>query len=148
MNQQLSLAGYSKYSQLTSPRFLIVEDDQIAQKILTEFAQNTCAGVECFITTSAKEALRILDTTIVDLVVSDYFLEGYYTGLDLWYSTSSIYPGTEFIITSQMDQSQYLDIVSGIEYPPTFLSKPLKFSTWNKLISTVDLGEKYDRKIK
>lgn len=134
-----------EYFEYQSPRFLIVEDEPISQKILTEYSKNSCQDVQCFVASSAKDALRILDSTIIDLIVSDYFLEGYYTGLDLWYSASSLHPETEFIITSQMKLSQYLDIVSGVKYPPSFLAKPLSFDRWKRLMVNTIAGGKYER---
>lgn len=125
--------------------FLVVEDDPVTQRILKEFVQTTYRDVECYTAESAEQALRILDKNEVDLVICDYFLEGHYTGLDLWYSASALYPDTEFVITSTMNLPKYLDIVSGIKYPPSFLPKPVDFKTWKKSLEDTNVGSKYEQ---
>ncbi len=126
-------------------KFLVVEDDPVTQKILKEFVQSTYRDVECLTAESAVQALKILDNNQIDLVICDYFLEGHYTGLDLWHSAVALYPETEFVITSTMNLPKYLDIVSGIRYPPNFIPKPVEFESWKKLIDETNAGGKYEK---
>lgn len=110
-------------------RILIAEDDlsiePIWDYIITKADHN--ATYEWAIT--EKDAAELIETSIsqgrpYDLVVSDIFLEGEHTGLDLWNRYHKALEG-RIILVSSLDYNKMSRYLGHEDETPLYLKKPL-----------------------
>ena len=127
------------------PRVLIVDDDPMTVSILKKISTEAFKQACFFSAASVQDANLILNQYHMDYIISDYYLEGKATGLDLWYVASEISPWSNFLIISVMAFDQYLDLVSGISYPPTYIGKPFSKKEIKRFFNQQQVKEKnYD----
>ncbi len=111
-------------------RILLVDDDTDLLFLISEYLG--LRGIECETAESASQARDLLKRSAFDIVISDFNMPCE-SGLDLFRSISSIYPGIQFIIMSgSIDQKlkrQAIDM--GVA---DFVEKPFVF---RDLVDTV-----------
>lgn len=84
--------------------------------------------------TSAEEALLKLQRRKHDLILSDFYLEGSGTGLDLWKHCRNSYKEIPFIFMSGISREAYLELFDTQEIPP-LVSKPLNSEEIRKTLA-------------
>jgi response regulator RpfG family c-di-GMP phosphodiesterase len=125
--QPTSLGFYSATDPATFPhsfipKVLIVDDEASARNVLaTVLAQ---LGFPCETAASGEEALRILETHLIDAVISDLQMPGV-SGMDLLAKARQLYPHLIFLVVTGID-----DIHVGIramqQGADDYLVKPLQ----------------------
>ncbi len=124
----------------TRCRVLVVEDD-LSFKPFWERVIET-AGVECELdwATSKEDAERLIRFRFrhddpYDLVVSDIWLEGEGTGIDLWNQFGEAVKNFVFISGLPITQ---LELLKSLKFgSPSYLHKPLSVPTCQKLVRTL-----------
>ena len=122
------------------PKVLIVEDDldmvDLIEKILISINPST----EVSWASSAEEAHFRLHSqksgnwdSPYDLIISDIFLEGDETGLDLFRKCQGLYPDIPFIATSSTSIDKFYSKY-GFSKIPLFLSKPVQYNEWRSVL--------------
>lgn len=111
------------------PQILIVEDDVTMQPLWTYVIDAVAprANVKWVMTEEAAEkaiSRRIQFSDEFDLVISDIFLSGSRTGVDLWrrYGSGS----SRFLFMSVVSPAKFETLVGAGENAPFFLQKPIR----------------------
>jgi len=81
----------------TKARLLFVDDDYLTCKLLTERLSRE--GYECESCEGTKEAFRLMERQVFDLVILDLIMPGM-TGLELLAVAHEQYPRTAFLIAT------------------------------------------------
>jgi DNA-binding NtrC family response regulator len=121
-------------------KVLVIEDDACLEPVLTGTLQAIDRNVEVYWTDSALEALMAIDAAKrdkvegFDLVVSDIFLPGDITGLDLWRACYEHYPETPFLLTSGMSVDRFLRSIPDNMSAPAYLAKPFYAGECRQLV--------------
>lgn len=115
---------------------LVVEDDIFCRMIIENAVREYSLDIKIVTASSEDEALTILKTTPFDLVISDYFLEGAGTGLDLCRKIIAEYPKTKCLMMSSMNFPQYQEVVNKTDASPEFMQKPIKPSLIKKYLTS------------
>ncbi len=109
---------------------LIVEDDIAASTLIDRVMRSISQDVELDWTTSAEEAIEIIDTAHrlkikrpYDLIVSDFYLDGSKNGLDFWNTCRDLFPDIPFVLMSSYEPDFFMQDDSGV-LVPYFLKKP------------------------
>lgn len=111
------------------PRVLIVEDDTTQEPIWDYIIEKASGRARLSWATSAVEADALISEAAksgedFDLVISDIFLSGALTGIDLWQSQHNHLRGN-FLLVSSIDPVKLHKHVRGMG-SPTYIQKPLK----------------------
>lgn len=115
---------------------LIVEDDIFCRMIIESAVREYSMDIQIVTAASELEALEILKTSRCDLVISDYYLEGTGTGLDLCKEILSLYPHIKCLMMSSMNFPQYKEVVAASKATPEFMEKPIKPSLIKKYLTS------------
>ena len=115
---------------------LVVEDDVFCRMIIENAIREYSRDIKIITASSEEEALNILKSTPCDLVVSDYYLEGSGTGLDLCRKVIAMYPKTKCLMMSSMNFPQYQEVVAKTDTSPEFMEKPIKPSLIKKYLTS------------
>ncbi len=115
---------------------LIVEDDVFCRMIIESAVREYSLDIKITAAVSEQEALQILKESPCDLVISDYYLEGTGTGLDLCKEILSKYPNTKCLMMSSMNFPQYKEVVADSKLSPEFMEKPIKPSLIKKYLTS------------
>jgi CheY-like chemotaxis protein len=115
---------------------LIVEDDFFCRAIMEKTVRDYSLDLKIITAVSEVAALEILKATPVDLVISDYYLEGPGTGLDLCKKVIANYPNTKCVMMSSMNFPQYAEVASKTPASPEFMEKPVKPSLIKKYLTS------------
>ncbi len=115
---------------------LIVEDDPLCAMFIEHVAREFSPKLKCFRAVSELEALSILKFVNFDLVISDHFIEGSKTGLDLCQKIHDIYPRIKCLIVSSMEFEKFQKISYESEIQPEFMKKPLSSAIIKKYLTT------------
>jgi response regulator of citrate/malate metabolism len=118
-------------------RILIVEDDFIAGRFLEKSVTEFSPHIKCFTATSMDEALKLCERIQFDVIISDYFLKGEGTGLDLCQEIQSKFPKVQCLIISRLKFYQYQEMSKYAKAPPDFVEKPIKDNTIRSYLSLV-----------
>jgi len=124
-NQDLKAGQPGEYHRPS--RVLLVEDDLVMQTRFTRLIKSVSpdANVDRVATAEeAKDLLRRATSEEYDLVISDQFLEGTETGLDLWNYCKNKNSFAPFILTSGGEIEKYFNQFNEKVQLPTFLPKP------------------------
>jgi len=81
----------------TKGRLLVVDDDYLTCKLLTE--RLSYEGYECQSCEGTKEAFRLMERQVFDVVILDLLMPGM-TGLELLAAAHKQYPRTAFLIAT------------------------------------------------
>ena len=109
---------------------LVVEDDIFCRMIIENAIKEYSHDIKIITASSEEEALSVLKNTPCDLVVSDYFLEGPGTGLDLCRKVISMYPKTKCLMMSSMNFPQYQEVVAKTDASPEFMESALPITVY------------------
>ncbi len=127
-------------------RFLVVEDDFAGQPIWEKIIR-TLEPQAIIRWATTSEAAQILiekamqEGEAFDIVVSDIFLGGKGTGLDLWKKFHS--PSVEFLLMSGMDWKDFVTMVDDVgDIKPCLLQKPFRVADGVSTLATVMASEK------
>lgn len=105
-----------------SPRVLIVEDDVTMEPLWRYVIETARPGASVEWMTSGEAAAKRLKTGDFDLVISDIFLGGDLTGLDLW----EIAETDRFVLMSVLTPARLNKLTIELPRPlPSYLQKPL-----------------------
>lgn len=120
-------------------RILIVEDDLCLQNVISRVMHAINRHIALHWVTTAEEALEALKDRQhsgqpYDLIVSDIFLSGETSGLDLWHKCQSQYANIPILLTSGMPVDQFLKEVGRDEICPPYLPKPFFTGECRQLI--------------
>lgn len=121
-------------------KILVVEDDQTLWPFWDNILRTSLMKVEVDWTTNEAEAEKLIrfryqEEDPYDLVISDIFLEGNKTGIDLWNRYGEA--AKNFIFVSGMHLSRY-DFLMSLEFGyPVYLQKPLQPSKCRELIRSL-----------
>jgi len=77
---------------------LVVEDEESTRKLCADVAE--ASGMKAIVTSSVEEALRRLETTAVDIIVTDLALPPS-SGLDLLKQVHEMYPQVAVVVLTQ-----------------------------------------------
>lgn len=119
--------GYEPSKAIEPIRVLIVEDDLEYEPIWKVVFQKINPEITYTWSTSAHEAEQLikeaeLDGKKWDLIISDIFLSGSRTGLDLWQDWGE--PLENMILVSGVEYSKVLDYIGLHRAPPVYIQKP------------------------
>lgn len=128
-----------KYMSVYKPKVLIIEDDLDAVNLIERILININSDVEVSWLSSSEEAYYRLTkfkrenwTMPYDLIISDIFLDGEETGLDLYRKTNKLYPEIPFIATSGTSIAKYFESTN--MNIPVFLPKPISLAEWKAVL--------------
>lgn len=131
--------------EISPPRVLIVEDDLEYEPIWQIVFQKINPDIRYTWSTSANEAQQLLDQAHLngkkwDLIISDIFLSGSRTGLDLWQEWGE--PFENMLLVSGVEYSKVLDYIGLTKNPPAYIQKPFIISECVDIVSEFIGGEK------
>lgn len=114
---------------LQQRRILIVEDDLSNQPLWQYIIDRVGNPIKHHWATNIQEAEELIEKnngnlTPFDLIISDIFLPGPKTGLDLWERHYSSQKG-KIILVSGIEQNEIMNYIGKQQGRPTFLSKPI-----------------------
>ncbi len=122
-------------------RFLVVEDDFAGQPIWEVIIRKLEPQAIIRWATSSEEAEILIEKAIqddeaFDIIVSDIFLAGKETGLDLWKKFHG--HSAEFLLTSGMDWKEFVKMVDDVgDIKPCLLQKPFRVADGVRTLATV-----------
>lgn len=116
----------------STPRVLVVEDDLTYEPIWESILRKVMSRVDLRWATDVEEAeiyIRSADEEgrPFDLVISDVFLSGYQTGIDLWQKQREVL-NHKMILVSGLQPSKLIKRVGPGSPIPVYLKKPLRIS--------------------
>ena len=123
-----------------SPRILIVEDDVSMQPLWSYVVETASPGAQIKWVLSeeaADQAIRTLlqKSDAFDLIISDIFLAGSRTGLDLWKKHAE--GPSPFLMTSMISSQKLNRLLGEDSPPPFFMPKPLNPKSCVKAVRTM-----------
>jgi CheY-like chemotaxis protein len=127
--QTINLTG-AKFSGRTpyhypKPKMLLVEDNLESAALMQYLCQKINCNLNVSCVPSAQSALHLLEKdSHYDLIISDHFLTGETTGLELWKICKEKFK-IPFLVTSGLTTKEFLMLLNGNEKAPPFLSKTL-----------------------
>jgi excisionase family DNA binding protein len=115
------------------PRVLIVDDDEVVRVTITEWLATVQREVVA--AASGEEALAILKTTDVDLVLLDLSLPGL-DGVETFRQIQALRPGVPVIIVTGYPDSALM--AQALEIGPfTAISKPIHWDRMNRIVERI-----------
>lgn len=116
---------------LNQTKVLIVEDDITSEPIWEYIVSKVGKSIRVDRATGVDEASCYLNCSIetnqpYQLVISDIFLSGPKTGIDLWHDYHTVL-SERIILTSSISYSKMHKHLGRFEVAPLFLQKPLIF---------------------
>lgn len=115
---------------------LIVEDDLFFRHIVENAIKEYSRDITIHTSASVAGALKILEMTPIDLVISDYYLEGTGTGLELCRKVLSTYSKTKCVMMSNMGFYKYKEVAAESDATPEFMEKPITPSLIKKYLTS------------
>lgn len=115
---------------------LIVEDDLFCRQIVKNAVKEYSREIQILTAASMDEGLNVLKATPCDLVISDFYLEGTGTGLDLCRRVLTEYPKIQCVMMSNMGFFKYREVASATDRSPEFMEKPVSPSLIKKYLTT------------
>ncbi len=120
---------------------LLIEEDTALHQFWSLLIQKIHPKSHLTVTTNAEDAEQLISSALesaspFSLVISNLFLKGEMTGLELWklFSESEIlFP--QFIIVSSVPSTEYERLLSDEKRKPLFVRKPLDPNFCGDLIS-------------
>jgi DNA-binding NtrC family response regulator len=106
-------------------KLLVVEDDAQVRLLIERTIAQVDDGIRLDWAGTIEEALAKISLKSYLGVLSDIYLPGPKTGLDLWEAVHSEHPELPFVIMSSMDLGEYLQAFETRQCPP-FLAKPFR----------------------
>lgn len=127
--EEISLLEAQPLPRTKIPEVLVVEDDLGLEPFWSHLIHQAHKRARVHWVTSEEEAEAKIEQSIesgnkVDLVITDIYLNGSKTGIDLWSRFYADLRGN-MIVTSGMDYQKFANYVKGSLHQPLFLKKPL-----------------------
>lgn len=130
---------------LAPKKILVVEDDPSMTVLLGKAILDVFSDAEIQWATSLEQAVtQLIRTTDIsqknpyDLIITDIFLEGNGTGLDLWKVLSGTYPRVPFLVISSIAKESVLNAVSDEQKKSlVYLKKPFLFAQCKRSIRDI-----------
>ncbi len=121
-------------------RILVVEDDLSLKTFWSHVLNETYKKnkIDWASTEEVAEGLirnRFLRGKPYDLVISDIFLAGQKTGLELWFNFSEA--ATQFIFVSVLAENRFDQLMKGAGQQPLFLQKPLSATKCKEILASI-----------
>ena len=114
---------------MNNTNLLIVDDDVNTREALKRLLRRTPFEISC--ASSGKEALEFLEHWPVDIILSDYEMQGM-NGVQLLFEVQKKYPDVELLMLSgKVDFQLGLDIIHQVDIRKFFL-KPYRPETLKK----------------
>jgi DNA-binding NtrC family response regulator len=118
-------------------RVLIAEDDQASERALRQMVHlaEPDACIECVNNAEAATLLLAQENSAgrrFDLVISDIYLAGKLTGLDVWHLQDEFFPYTPVVLTSSMPPSEFHSAAG--ENAPPYFPKPFRLQDCRKVL--------------
>lgn len=88
---------------------------------------------------SEKAVTKLMNKHHYDIIISDIFLFGSQTGVDIWRKINP--EQCSFIFASSVEKTQFEKIVNGEDRPYLFLEKPLDIDKCVNCINQITLAE-------
>lgn len=111
-------------------RVLVVEDDLSQQAFWGGIVKKCLGSVEIDWAVSGEEAIRLMKSCAKQrpyrLIVSDLFLAGSETGIDLLELANQFQMNSLFILVSAAEESRLFEKTKHVQIPQIVLSKPLE----------------------
>jgi DNA-binding NtrC family response regulator len=129
-----------KPDQARRPRVLVIEDDAALETLLSRAFQDVDRNIEIRWAHTAEEALLEIHREAVDssrpyaMILSDMYLPGNTTGLDLYQTCLAKIPMVPFVLTSTMTVSEYYDLAMHFSQAPPYLTKPFVPEKWQAIM--------------
>ena len=89
-------------------RILVVDDDDSFRRMIRDVLQQT--GFECEVASSGDEALRVLNTSHIDVVIADIHMPGI-SGIELTKQVKNRYNADVIVLTGFVEDFRYEQIV-------------------------------------
>ena len=106
-------------------RVLLVEDGSESVDLVRMICENVDEDMVLKCVDTAERAQQVLeDDPQFDLIISDHFLAGPMTGLDLWRTCKKSFSQVPFMMTSSLPVDEFLKLVRGEWDYPLYLHKP------------------------
>lgn len=121
-------------------RVLVVEDDLTLKSFWNHMLseQFKKLKIDWASTEEVAEGLirnRFMRGKPYDLVISDIFLAGQKTGLELWFNFAEA--ATQFIFVSVLAENRFEQLMKGAKFQPIFLQKPLNPVACKELLAQI-----------
>lgn len=109
---------------------IIAEDDLTIHPLLLSLVSRVFANADIYWNVSAEEAKKMIlelknNNKMIDLIISDLFLAGSDTGIDLLSSQESIETGAKKILITSAQSESIEDCYRHILPDTLFISKPI-----------------------
>jgi len=105
-------------------KILLVEDEPFWQAVLSTTLKSIDPRLQLRFVRNKKHAENALfQSSDVDLIIADFFLEGKTTGLDLWRQCHVDFQAIPFIILSGIKKNEWSDLIAGESITPLLISK-------------------------
>lgn len=111
---------------------LVVEDDLELSAVIDRVIQSIDPSITVDWVTSAEQAVALIKDRLeshqgdrpYDLILTDIFLDGNQSGLDLWKICQQQLPRTPMIVTSAVSADRFFTMLGQDAISPSFLPKP------------------------
>lgn len=124
-------------------RVLIIEDDYGLQTALTRALRKMNPDINIEWVSSADEALGLLGNTDLstderyDLIISDIFLPGKLSGLQLWEACEATRQSTPVLLMSGMGVEEFFRAIGRNTIAPPFLPKPFALGEFTQITESL-----------
>lgn len=119
---------------------LLVEDDSVMAALWRHVIHQVIPEARIETVETGEKAELLLTKGRYDLVVSDIFLKGKKTGLDLWQTIAS--QSIPFVLTSAISKTWIGQTLGGAVPVPPYVQKPFHFRTGAQTIRNVLFSKK------
>ncbi len=128
-NERIGSTLTHKATSFHQPQILVVEDDVTFEPFWQAIVERADRNAKVFWATSELEAEDMIAKAFetgqgFDLVITDIFLSGARTGIDLWSKFTKALHG-KIIITSAIEYEKFMQYFDKSDARPLFLQKPL-----------------------
>lgn len=120
-------------------KVLLVEDNPFFQNIWNSILLRALHEYQLDWAVSESAASKLMSDTTYDIIISDIFLSGSKTGVDLWKKTDPKL--SRFIFSSGISCEKFALFAHEEHLPYFFIEKPLNVDHCVNLISAIALGE-------
>ncbi len=125
-------------------RILLVEDDIEMHHVIDGIIRAIDSKIDLEWVSSAEVALKRLEeinhtagAVPFELVVSDIFLDGKTTGIDLWNLCQKVYPDMPMVVMSGLPLHKFVDFVGDKSLCPPYIQKPLRIPHCRQLLQEI-----------
>jgi CheY-like chemotaxis protein len=115
-------------------KMLLVEDSHDSEVLMRHLCSSVNKDINIKCVQSGELAIHLLeDSPPYDLIISDHFLAGSTTGLDLWKVCKTRFKQIPFMMTSGFTEKEFLQLVTSSDHP-LYLPKKVDTETSKKML--------------